>query len=317
MLDAERRAPARPQLLYATRSHLAGSLLVMSVFTVGGALWPIDPLTPVYRWWIVAGLLVALAVAVRALPDEPWVMPTVLAPAVLGGGLLVASCRAAEGMVVISLGLILAAQFAAYAFPTRTAAAALGLVAVTITVAMLASPNPFHPVNWATLMALTALSSSLLGYVTHWLRRYATTDDLTGALSRAAIDDRLAAVAREAARTDRPASLVSVDIDHFKAINDTQGHLAGDETLVALVAGLRSGLSRGDEVGRIGGDEFIVVLPGRTEQEAWAWVEQARAAGHVRWSAGIVQLRPGETPRSWVDRADAALYADKALRSLA
>ncbi len=310
----ERRAPARPQLLYATRSHLAASLLSLSVFTMGGALWPIDPLTPTYRWWIVAGLLIGLGIAVRVVPDRPWTMPATLAGAVLGGGVLIASCRATEGMLVISLGLIFAAQFAAYALPTRAAVWILGLVAVTITGAMVLSPVRFHLINWATLLALMVLSSSLLGYVTHWLRRYATTDDLTGALSRAAFLDRLAAVVRDATRTGRPAALVSVDVDDFKEINDTRGHLAGDEILIALVEDLRHGLGRGDEVGRIGGDEFIVVLPGRTEDEARAWVARARAASQVRWSAGVVQLRPGEGLRPWVDRADAALYADKATR---
>lgn len=160
--------------LYATRGHLACALGLMAVLVVGGGFWPLSDETPVGRWYAVAGLVVALAGLVLVVPTRPWVMPGALAVALLGAGVLIASCRTAERLVVLSLGVITAAQYAAYAFRTRVAAALVALALGVVTGGMLLAPAPFHVMSWLVVFVMTLASTSLLGYVTHWLRRHAS-----------------------------------------------------------------------------------------------------------------------------------------------
>lgn len=304
----------RAPRLYATRAHLAFALALLAVLVLGGGFWPLDPTSPTDRWFAVSGLLAMLACLTLVLPDRPWVRPTTLGVVIVAGGALLGSCVTAEGLVVMALGLITAAQFAAYAFPARVAGGLIGLTLVSITVGMIVAPAPFHAVTWAVILVMTLANTTLLGYVTHWLRQQATTDDLTGALTRGALLHQLQTELREAQRTGTPLTVVSADIDHFKVINDTRGHLAGDDVLTALVTGWRRDLSPRDAVGRTGGDEFVVVLRGRDRDAALRWVEDARARSTVGWSAGLAVAGNSDTARDLLDRADVALYAQKALR---
>jgi diguanylate cyclase (GGDEF)-like protein len=164
------------------------------------------------------------------------------------------------------------------------------------------------------VVVVTGASTTLLAYVMRWLRRYATTDDLTGALSRGAVLQRLDEELAEARRSGTTLAVVSADVDHFKAINDTRGHLAGDEVLTALVDGWKALLGPLDVVGRTGGDEFVLLLPGRDREAATRWVEEARAASVAPWSAGLALSCASDTARDLLDRADVALYAQKAAR---
>ncbi|MBB5471558.1 GGDEF domain-containing protein [Cellulomonas hominis] len=300
--------------LFATRGHLAIGLALMSLLVVGGGLWPFGPDAPVGRWFAVAGLLAALAALTPVLPRRPWTMPVTLAVGLLGAGVLLASCVTAEGLVVLSLGVITAAQLAAYAFPARDAALLLGLALAVMTYGMVAAPLPFHAMTWAVVTIMAVASTSLLGYVTNRLRQHATTDDLTGALTRGALLQRLAGHLQDAQRTGTALAVVSADVDDFKTVNDTRGHLAGDEVLASLVTSWRASLGPRACIGRVGGDEFVVVLPGRDRAAAERWVAGARAGCAQPWSAGIAVAGRTDTTRDLLDRADVALYAAKASR---
>ncbi|HEY0186870.1 MAG TPA: GGDEF domain-containing protein [Cellulomonas sp.] len=302
-------------LLYARRSDLALALVVLGLLALGGGFWPLDPTTPVLRWFLVASLLLALSAALVLAPPRRWSMLVTLGTAVLGAGVLLASCQTSEGLVVVSVGLIAVAQFAVYAFPTPIAAAFACLCLAVITAGMALAPAPFHPISWFVVLVALVASTGLFNYVTHWLRRYASTDDLTGALTRGALMHRLDAELGAAHRTGSALAVVSVDVDQFKAINDTRGHLAGDEVLADLVRGWRGLLGRHDAVGRTGGDEFVLVLPGRDADAACGWLVDARAVAPAPWSAGLAVATPTDTVRDLLDRADVALYAAKSART--
>lgn len=153
------------------------------------------------------------------------------------------------------------------------------------------------------------------------LDELAGTDELTGAYNRRRFLD-LARGERELVR-DRTCCLAVLDLDDFKQINDTYGHLAGDAMLRATVEVIRQHCRVDDLVGRYGGEEFVVCLPDTTLDIALERAQSIRAAiarnvveyegQHIRLttSIGLAQLGPGESLEQWLARADAALYAAK------
>ena len=156
-------------------------------------------------------------------------------------------------------------------------------------------------------------------------RRLATTDGLTGLINRRAFVAELKREAERSARTGSPTSLLLIDLDHFKAINDTHGHGAGDSVLVAVAKTLLRESRAYDLVGRWGGEEFIVALPGTDEERATIVAERLREAiaglrvennlgkvMNLSASIGTAQLEPGaESLDQLVDRADRAMYRAK------
>jgi diguanylate cyclase (GGDEF)-like protein len=152
------------------------------------------------------------------------------------------------------------------------------------------------------------------------LRVKATTDPLTGLYNRFKLGPILIDEMQRVDRYDTPLSLVLFDIDHFKQINDTHGHLVGDQVLVQL-SGLALKLIRSsDFLARWGGEEFLIVVPGSDRSMAFHAAEKLRDAigqaafddvGSVTCSFGVAQYARGETTDDFVTRADAALYRAK------
>ena len=151
----------------------------------------------------------------------------------------------------------------------------------------------------------------------------ARTDELTGLRNRRAFYEAGERALEWARRYDHALALVMLDIDHFKRINDAQGHAAGDAALRGLAETLRSNARAADVAGRLGGEEFAVLLPETTLQEAIAYAERLRAAiagsvvVHQRQelrftcSLGVAQMKPSDDLDALVGRADAALYRSK------
>jgi diguanylate cyclase (GGDEF)-like protein len=110
------------------------------------------------------------------------------------------------------------------------------------------------------------------------LRVQATHDSLTGLLNRAAILEVLQTELARASRDRQPVSVLMVDLDHFKKINDHLGHLAGDIVLREAARRMASAVRRYDSIGRYGGEEFLVILPGCTMEGAMAQAERLRVA---------------------------------------
>lgn len=156
------------------------------------------------------------------------------------------------------------------------------------------------------------------------LRCSAEVDALTGAFNRRTIDQWLTRAFVDAHRRQQALSLLFIDVDHFKAINDRLGHPGGDHCLREIAATLRRSLEEGDLLGRYGGEEFIVILPGRGGAQAREIGERLRAAversqveyegqsEQVTVSVGVAsRLERESTPADTVERADKALYAAK------
>jgi diguanylate cyclase (GGDEF)-like protein len=146
------------------------------------------------------------------------------------------------------------------------------------------------------------------------LDRLAHTDGLTGLPNRRAWSEALRRTLASAARNGSRVHVAMLDLDDFKVINDTHGHLAGDRLLRELAAAWQPLLRGADALARLGGDEFAILLDGCTDEEAEEIAERLRAAappGHTV-SAGIARWDGHEHADDLLERADAALYAAKA-----
>ncbi len=141
----------------------------------------------------------------------------------------------------------------------------------------------------------------------------ARSDALTGLPNRRALDDQLPREMSRALRMSTPLCLAIIDIDHFKAYNDTHGHLAGDAVLRDCAAAWDTELRGEDTIVRFGGEEFLVIVPGCEPSDASAIVERLRAAtpDGQTCSAGLARWVAGESVDDLVARADAALYEAK------
>lgn len=153
------------------------------------------------------------------------------------------------------------------------------------------------------------------------LRSLALTDPLTGLPNRRYLDQRLDAEVTRAARYQQPLSVLVIDVDDFKRVNDVWGHDKGDEVLAWVARFLRSQLRTCDVVCRTGGDEFIAILPGTSNEGARALRDRIaetlsvlrRGSGRedhpIRMSIGHASLGPGTgDPASLVAAADHAMY---------
>ena len=172
----------------------------------------------------------------------------------------------------------------------------------------------------AELESVVAARTRELVEKNRMLEVLSVTDKLTGLYNRRKLDEVLE---EELARSRRYAvgfAVVLLDVDHFKRINDTCGHLAGDSVLVAIAQLLREGTREADAVGRYGGEEFLLVCRHATRGAGSVIAEKIRAgvealefedSGPVTVSAGVAAYRDGDTLASLVGRADAALYRAK------
>lgn len=149
----------------------------------------------------------------------------------------------------------------------------------------------------------------------------ARTDTLTGLLNRRGFETQMAFSLALARRSHRPLGLIALDVDHFKRVNDTHGHEAGDAVLQRLARTLQTRLRASDVIARLGGEEFVALLPDTdlkgTQVIAQALIDDVAreadpVAGPITVSAGVASLREREdTDKDMLRRADAALYEAK------
>lgn len=174
-----------------------------------------------------------------------------------------------------------------------------------------------------------ALLRRALQYASHRKRveqeliKRAMHDHLTGLPTRALLLDRLRMALNSAARSGSRGALLFIDLDRFKQVNDQHGHAAGDAVLLAAAQRMQAAIRSSDTVSRVGGDEFIVLLPGIGDEGAGAVAQKMLEALlqpvatqglalTVGASIGVVEFSPGEaTAEDLIARADRAMYTAK------
>jgi diguanylate cyclase (GGDEF)-like protein len=153
------------------------------------------------------------------------------------------------------------------------------------------------------------------------ISRLAATDELTNLSNRRSFNDRLDSALSSARRHEYPLSMIMIDLDHFKTVNDTFGHSKGDQVLKAFADVLREIIRAEDFAARWGGEEFAIILQHTSREAASALAERIRVAFEqysnstftmaLSASFGVVQLQAGEDSVSLIRRADDALYKAK------
>ncbi|MEQ9545597.1 MAG: GGDEF domain-containing protein [Marinobacter sp.] len=160
----------------------------------------------------------------------------------------------------------------------------------------------------------------LVGRLQGELTRLATTDPLTGCLNRSQLADILNSQIQLRERYERVSSLILLDLDYFKTINDQWGHLSGDKVLTELTMRIRRRLRESDQLFRIGGEEFMLVLPETRQRDAETLAQELLTCISARpflddirvtASASAAEVAQGETWSVWLNRADQSLYQAK------
>lgn len=283
-------------------------IIVVGVLSQGPSAMPL--------WWRVLGWAncVGMSVVILLLRSRVpvWLIHAAL---MLTAGIGVGNVAAASTLTAALNWLLIAMVLAAYVsyfLPrwqalTYVLANSAGIfIALVISGDRLGFPY-FFP--WFIVTGLSVGQVLIVGTLVRDLKRNAITDPLTGLLNRAGLE---ALPQASRARAQQPRALVVLDLDDFKEINDKQGHWAGDELLIAFAAELQQSTRAGDSVARVGGDEFVIVLPGRDEQHANGLAGRMVDASGVHCSYGVTTWTEGESVAAAIRRADEAMYRHKA-----
>lgn len=152
------------------------------------------------------------------------------------------------------------------------------------------------------------------------LKKLTITDHLTGAFNRRFMDDNIDQLIARQERIGAHASLITLDVDHFKKINDEHGHSVGDDVLIEIVRLIKSRIRVLDSVCRAGGEEFVILLPDTSEAQAESLGEELRKTisdsrivknSAITVSCGVSAAHPSDNRDSWLRRCDQALYSAK------
>jgi diguanylate cyclase (GGDEF)-like protein len=310
-------ADARARL----RLRLAGALLFASgALTMGAVLAAPDPDTSDHPALTVCAVVYALVATVLVLWRRP---PAAVLHAICPLGTIgtTAAVAFAEPLGLTPIFYLWPAIVAAYFFGRREvavnyaflgAACGLSLVLWCDPVLRLATFMAVMGIVGVVTLVIAGLREHVLALVVR-LGALASRDSLTGALNRGAFEQRLNAELARAQRAATRVSLVVLDVDHFKRINDTDGHAAGDEALRAVGAAVLGAVRRSDVFGRLGGDEFAVVLPDTDADGAMVVAGKLRERmGELSASFGVAEAGANRhSARTLLAEADRALYEAK------
>ena len=318
---------------FAAAALLSPGWAGLCAVLVHGHLWwrSVGPRVPPHRQAYTTAVFVLATAAASAVMG--WLrgdLPAGFGALVLAAGLLV--------FFTVNTGLVAGAM--AVAGPPSGAVQAVGTadenlleVATLCVGALVAAVMVVNP--WLVLLSVPPLLVLQRAVLVRHLERVASIDAKTGLLNAAAWHARAERAVTRSGRVPGSAAVLVLDLDHFKDVNDTYGHLAGDEVLAAVADALRAEVRDGDLVGRFGGEEFVILLAGRGRPEADALTAAQSVADRIR--RRVAALAVGlETPdgpltvaglsvsvgaavrpdgpadlRTLVHAADTALYAAK------
>jgi diguanylate cyclase (GGDEF)-like protein len=311
--------------------EMQAKLRTARLATIASALIIAAVMAPSFEWPLVvlAGVMVAVVLIGGAHLDrrrrpELWVFFTTVISfqaLVAGGVVLTGGPRTPLVCMVAVPVAMVATRFSRRGLIVGAPLSALVVLAVTLGI----DPGyvAAHPESVVVPLALVVclalyLDPLLSSDVRH--RANSSLDELTGLMNRRSLEPRLAEISQQAAMTGQPVSFVAGDLDHFKLVNDKWGHAVGDVVLSQAADAMRRCLRTFELLYRIGGEEFLLVLPGAGENDALtiagslrAAVEKAEPGGlGVTCSFGVATSRGADVAfEPLLKASDAALYAAK------
>lgn len=223
----------------------------------------------------------------------------------------IAVSRTFGGETFPAFGYLWTTVYLAYFLSLRAMLAYVALIAAGFGVALGVANIGSALEAWIVVVASVVVLALILHALIDLLSQQAEQDPLTGALNRKGLELRASALRLGCARRGSPVTLVAIDLDGFKNVNDRVGHIAADHLLVELVGHWGDRLRATDLLGRVGGDEFVLVLPDTTPEQATPLLADLRSGGPLGWSAGTTEALAGEPLEVALGRADAALYQAK------
>jgi diguanylate cyclase (GGDEF)-like protein len=257
-----------------------------------------------------AVLAICLFASRRRLPVA--VVHGVVGLAVTLVSVCVATSTTAVGAAVTAFGFVWLAMYAAWFHPGAAVRVHTATIGVGLLTGLQASDAPALWQTWFFVMASVGGVALTLDVLVRRLRRAADHDQLTGLPNRAAFLAAAERVMLPAQRRKGAVTVAVIDLDDFKAVNDRDGHAAGDRQLADLARSWDAGIRRTDLLARYGGDEFVLLMPDTTAARARELLDRLAGANtDSRWSAGVAQWG-GEPLEGWIAAADRDLYRRKA-----
>jgi diguanylate cyclase (GGDEF)-like protein len=289
---------------------LAGLFGGAAACLVVAVLFPMSESAPVRLGYAMIAVALTMAAGTLALgPRLPrWALLAEAGVAVLCNSLLLAYAHTAAGAIVDAFAYAWLVVYVAIFFPAAALPFA-GLVAGSFGLALLAAELPRMGTAWAVISITAFTVAAVTARGSRIVRHHLQTDVLTGTLNRGGL--RAAARRR---RGEKRIAVAAIDLDGFRAVNSREGHAGGDRLLAEAAAAWRRALRGHDVLARTGGDEFVLIMPRTSTDEAAGVLDRLHAAHPVAWSAGVASWRPGETLDTCLERADRRLYAAKAAR---
>lgn len=224
-------------------------------------------------------------------------------------GIHTASGRMAGSASVLYLWVVI---FSAYWFPWRTVAGHLAVIAGSYAIVLVLDHEPAGVALWLGMTGTAVFTAVVVASLSGRLRAQATTDLLTGLPNRRGWEDSLEREFSRALRRRSPLCVAVLDLDNFKVLNDTRGHIAGDRILRSAAVTWQGLLRDTDVLARYGGDEFALIMRDCDAAGAEEGVHRlVLAAPKYPCTVGIATWDRAEGPHDIVNRADTALYRGK------
>ncbi len=272
-----------------------------------------SPLAPrIVGGVFVVGTVTLLVVLADRTPT--WFLHVLIVISILLMLWLTASAETSTGSLTAMMILLIIAAYTAYTMSYVAAVIYVGISAIGM-LASFAVENRFEVLvlPWAILTFMGFAQILILGTLVSDLKHQVAIDPLTGLLNRAGLDQVMSSSERERRLTE-PRSIVVIDLDDFKSVNDESGHAEGDRVLKAVGSTILKVCRDVDIAVRYGGDEFILVLPSTDEQTATSFAARLETEVDVACSTGVTQWRDGEELHHAIARADRLMYERKARR---
>jgi diguanylate cyclase (GGDEF)-like protein len=291
-----------------------------ALFGAGGTLALLSLAVP---HWHLAHPMAAALLAVPAIPTAAllyvfadrvpeWAIHALLVLATLQLSVVVPLLGPGAGMAAAGCYYTWISIFAFYFLSRRVALAYLAFMSVSYAVALAVVHARGGPGQWVVTMGTAAVGGLVVGHLVGRLRKQAGTDVLTGLANRRSWEETLERELSRAWRQHVPVAVAVIDLDDFKALNDRDGHLAGDRLLKDVSASWGDTIRDEDVLARPGGDEFGLVLPNCGQSQALQILDRLRKkTPTLTFSAGLASWDGSEPATALMERADIALYRAK------